>query len=115
MAWQDWAFAVGGFFFIVSLVPTMRGEQKPALTTCIMSVVIVTVFTATMASLELWLSALANAGIAVCWAIISMQRYAMNKRENQAGLLAQIEEDVMDVTLGLEDEAPSTQSGRRPA
>jgi hypothetical protein len=112
MQWQDWVLSVGAFAILVSLVPTIRGEQKPALTTSIMSTVIVATFGVTMATLGLWLSALANVLISAAWALLAYQRYAATQRERKAGVLAQIEAEV-EVSLGMEDEASATEA--RPA
>jgi hypothetical protein len=114
--WQDWVFSVGGFIMLLSLLPTLRGDQKPALTTSAMTSVLVFCFTLTMASLGLWLSALANAGMSVAWGILAVQRYQITRREKHEGVIAQIEEEV-DVTLGLEDEAAavSPETEPRPA
>ena len=109
MQWQDWVLSVGAFAILVSLVPTIRGEQKPALTTSIMSTVIVATFGVTMATLGLWLSALANVGISGAWALLAYQRYSAMQRERKAGVLAQIEAEV-EVSLGVEDESPATEA-----
>jgi hypothetical protein len=49
--WQDWVFSVGGFIMLLSLLPTLRGEQKPALTTSVMSTALIAFFAFTMATL----------------------------------------------------------------
>ena len=43
MQWQDWVFSIGGFVVLVSLIPTIRGDQKPALTTSAMTTVLMAV------------------------------------------------------------------------
>jgi hypothetical protein len=101
--WQDWVLSVGGFAILISLLPTIRGDQKPALTTSFMSSVIVALFAFSMATLGLWLSAVANAGIAIAWGVLAWQRYTLNRHEQQAGLLTQIGDDV-EVALGTDDE-----------
>ena len=108
MQWQDWVFSVGGFLILASLVPTIRVDQKPALTTSVMSVGLLSLFSVTMATLGLWLSALANASVAGAWAVLAAQRYSAMKRERHAGVLAQIEAEVMDVVaVDGEDKAAS--------
>lgn len=113
MPWQDWVLSLGGFVILLSLVPTIRGDQKPALTTSVMTTVIVGVFTVTMATLGLWLSAVANGGIAIAWSVLALQRYQTVRREKHEGILAQIEEEV-DVTLGLDDAATAIQPEAEP-
>jgi hypothetical protein len=113
MPWQDWVLSIGCFLILLSLIPTIRGDQKPALTTSVMSAAIVAVFAFTMTTLGLWISGLANGGIAIAWSVLAVQRYQIVRREKQEGLIAQIEEEV-DVTLGLEDEATSDQPETEP-
>jgi uncharacterized membrane protein YqgA involved in biofilm formation len=81
MQWQDWVFSIGGFLILMSLIPTLRGEQKPALTTGVMSFVLVAIFACTMATLGLWFSAFANALISICWGTLALQRYQADQRE----------------------------------
>src|SRR4051794_35312814 len=80
MQWQDWVFSVGGFLILASLIPTLRGEQKPALTTGVMSFVLVAIFACTMATLGLWLSAFANALISLSWGTLALQRWQADRR-----------------------------------
>ncbi|MPZ48853.1 MAG: hypothetical protein GEU75_06000 [Dehalococcoidia bacterium] len=117
MPWQDWVFSIGGFVILISLIPTIRGDQKPALTTSVMSLAIISIFAVTMATLGLWLSASANAGVAAAWGVMAVQRYQMIKRQRNEGVLAQIEEEVIDVTLGLDDDDEAiavAQPGKQP-
>jgi hypothetical protein len=96
-------------------VPTIRGDQKPALTTSVMSCAIVGCFAFTMWTLELWLSAIANAGISVAWGVLAFQRYTAFKR--QGSVLEQIETEVIDVALAGEeyDAAGKTEKDASPA
>jgi hypothetical protein len=114
--WQDWVFSAGGFLILLSLIPTLRGDQKPALTTSVMSAAVVASFAVTMATLELWLSALANGGISLAWGVLAMQRYTVTKRERHAGILAQIETEVVDVAISREEYDPGQpEKGSQPA
>jgi len=80
MQWQDWVFSLGGFLILASLVPTLRGEQKPALTTGVMSFVLVAIFACTMITLGLWLSAFANGLISLSWGVLALQRWQADHR-----------------------------------
>ena len=116
MQWQDWAMSIGAFAILLSLVPTIRGDQKPALTTSVMSVVILGLFAFTMATLGLWLSSIANVGICFAWAVLAWQRYTAMKRERHAGILAQIETEVVDVAIGGDEYDPGQpEKGPQPA
>ena len=96
MQWQDWVFSVGGFILLASLIPTIRGEQKPALSTSIMFAALITIFSVTMATLDLWLSAVANAGNAAAWAVLAVQRYSAVRREKREGVVEQLEEELRE-------------------
>ncbi len=106
MQWQDWVFSVGGFVLLASLVPTIRGDQKPALTTSVMSAVLIGTFGVTMASLGLWLSAVANVANGLAWAVLAVQRYTMMKRLRAEGVIDQIEEELEDVVHHHEEPDP---------
>ena len=110
MPWQDWVLSIGGFVILVSLIPTIRGDQKPALTTCALSSIIVALFAFSMATLGLWLSAVANAGIAVAWAVLAVQRYTAIRLQRRTGLFSQIEDEV-EVSLGTDDDVDAAAQG----
>ena len=75
MSWQDWVFTVGGLVMLLTLVPTIRGEQKPAVATSVGNVGIVLVFAGAFVSLGLWFSVVMNIFIAIAWAILGFQRW----------------------------------------
>jgi hypothetical protein len=68
-----------------------------------------------MLTLGLWLSAVANAGISAAWGLLAVQRYQMTRREKHEGVLAQIEEEVLEVALGMDDQAPEPEKDAQPA
>jgi hypothetical protein len=96
MPWQDWVFFLGGFVLLAGLLPTVRGPDKPALTTSLMSAFLVTVFAVTMATLGLWLSALSNASVALVWSLIAAQTIGIVRRERHVTALAQIEHEIAE-------------------
>jgi len=100
MPWQDWVFSVGGFLVLASLLPTLRGDQKPALSTSLMTFFLVAIFAFTMSTLGLWLSAVANGGISVAWGVLALQRYHQTNRS----AVVQIEEELSDM-LPHDDDA----------
>ena len=81
MPWQDWVLSIGGFVLLASLMPTVIGPHKPALTTSIMSATIIFIFGVTLATLGLWLTAVANVGNSIAWTVLAVQRYSMMKQE----------------------------------
>ena len=95
MHWQDWVFAIGGLLVLVSLVPTIRAEQKPALTTSLMTTVLVFIFASTMVTLGLILAAVTNYGISAAWGVLAVQGYRQQKRAMHEGMLPQIEDEIL--------------------
>lgn len=79
MQWQDWVFSVGTWIFVVALIPTIRGKQKPELSTSIVTGSILAVFVITYLSLNLWLSALSNVITSACWFLLAYQKYHQEK------------------------------------
>ena len=117
MAWQDWVFAVGGGLVLVSLIPTIRAEQKPALTTSLMTSVLVVVFASTMLTLHLWLAAATNYAISAAWGLLALQGYQQKRRGNE-GVLPRIEEEILNSLPhswldGDDDEAINTLLARK--
>lgn len=79
MQWQDLVFSVGNFVFAFALIPTIKGKDKPAFSTCIISAPILTLFVVAFASLGLWLSALGVGLSAAAWWILTLQTYKRKK------------------------------------
>lgn len=101
MQWQDWVFSLGGFLILVSLVPTLRGTQKPALGTGVMSFVLVAIFAATMVTLGLWLSAFANALISLFWGVLALQRWQADRASQAEAMETDPEPALVAHTPGL--------------
>jgi amino acid permease len=70
--WQDWVLSTGAFLVLLSLLPTLRGPHKPALTTSVMTAVLGSIMTLTLATLGLWLSAVANGAVSLLWMAIAL-------------------------------------------
>ena len=100
MQWQDWVFSLGGFLILASLIPTLRGEQKPALTTGVMSFVLVAIFACTMVTLGLWLSAFANGLISLTWGYLAFQRWQSDQQQKTSPLAPVEDEDDNEPVLG---------------
>ena len=79
MVWQDIVLSVGMWIFVIALIPTLRGKEKPALSTSIVTSAVLAVFVLTYATLELWLSTIASAVIAVLWFVLAAQKYRKGK------------------------------------
>ena len=75
MKWQDYVISSGLFVFTIALVPSIRGKDKPALFTSIMTSSVMYVFTMTFITLGLWASALGQFVGASAWATLAIQKY----------------------------------------
>ena len=73
--WEDIVIAVGNLILALSLIGTIRDEQKPPLTTSIPGVVVLLVFCIAQVSLELYLTTIITFCVAMMWAVIAWQRY----------------------------------------
>ncbi len=73
MIWQDWVVAVGSGVITLSLLPTVFGPDKPALSTCLITGSILLIFAATFATLQMWLTAGINCLTATLWLVLAGQ------------------------------------------
>jgi len=80
MQWQDYVFTIGQFIFLVALIPTIKGKDKPALSTSVATTLILLVFVYTYFSLKLLLSATASLSIAIAWGTLAVQKYLQDKK-----------------------------------
>ena len=74
MIWQDAVIAVGQILFAVALVPALRSRQKPPRSTCVMTGVILLVFSVTFATLGLWWGSSTAAVCGVLWLVLLWQQ-----------------------------------------
>ncbi len=75
MQWQDVVMTLGQFTFAFSLIPTIKAEQKPAWTTCLMSSIILTIYVPTLWSLNLYISVVATVLVAIGWWTLFFQSW----------------------------------------
>ena len=94
MPWQDWVFAVCGVILGASLIPTIRGHDKPALSTGLITTILVAVLTVTMTTLGLWLSAATNLLIVAGWGTITYQKF-QQIREERRSVIDELEEEII--------------------
>lgn len=71
--WQDYVLAVGAFLLAAALVPSIRSQSKPALSTSLLTGSVLVLFTVTFVSLQLWISAFAELLSVIMWAILAVQ------------------------------------------
>ncbi len=73
MEWQDAVFAVGGFILAATVLPTLLSDDKPAWPTSISLAVILGVYTALFATLNLELAAAGAALQSILWGWVVLQ------------------------------------------
>ncbi len=74
MHWQDLIFLVGNWVFVAAMIPTIRGNSKPALQTSLTTAVVLTTFVVCYLTLNLWLAAFSTALSAGTWYVLAYQK-----------------------------------------
>lgn len=59
--------------FTIALIPTIRGKNKPAFSTSIVTSAVLWIFAVTYMTLELWLATIAQVIGACAWAVLAWQ------------------------------------------
>lgn len=74
---QDLIFAIGAIFFIIALIPSIRGDDKPALFTSLTTGGWLLAFAITYTTFDhpLWYAAITTFGGSVCWFILAYQKW----------------------------------------
>ncbi len=78
--WQDTVIAIAQLAFLPSMLPTLIGKDKPALSTSIMNSIIVGVITLTFVTLHLWFSVATGTLTVLIWATLAFQKWLISKR-----------------------------------
>jgi hypothetical protein len=73
--WQDTVIAVCQLMFVPALLPTMRGADKPALSSCVLNASIISVIAFTQATLGLWFSTATSATTIAAWLVLAVQKW----------------------------------------
>lgn len=77
--WQDSVLAVAQLTFAPSMIPTLRGPDKPALSTSVLNAVIVTVIATTQGTLGLWRAVATSSLIALIWTVLAVQKFRIDR------------------------------------
>ena len=75
MVWQDIVLSIGAWLFIIALIPSIKGKDKPPVSTSILTGSVLAVFALTYATLELWLSVLSTGVLSLAWFLLAVQKY----------------------------------------
>jgi D-alanyl-lipoteichoic acid acyltransferase DltB (MBOAT superfamily) len=81
--WQDTVIALCQLAFLPSMIPTLLGKDKPALSTSIANAIIVSIITMTFVTLQLWFSVITGTTTASIWAILAVQKYKQRHNSHE--------------------------------
>lgn len=79
MLWQDWVISIGQLGLVAALIPTIKGKDKPALFTSLLTGAILTIFAFTFSTLSLWTSTITSLISAASWFLLAYQKYRQKK------------------------------------
>lgn len=77
---QDIILAVSSLLFSVALIPSMIGPHKPAITTSLLTAMVLFVIAGTYISLSLWFSAVTISINGICWLVLVLQKFKTARR-----------------------------------
>ena len=75
MQWQDIVLSIGQYIFALALLPSIFGNDKPALLTCLLTGAILGTFGIVYATLGLWSSVISAVVLTFAWIILAYQQY----------------------------------------
>ncbi len=75
MPWQDAVFTFGQLFFFASLIPTIRGKEKPAFLTGFVTSMVLTIYVFIFWTLDLYMSVFFTALLASAWWVVTYQSW----------------------------------------
>lgn len=83
--WQDWVIGGVQIATLVALVPTLiHRDQKPTVSTSLLTTVSMCTLGITYATLQFWFAALMMFIIASAWLTLAYQRYSLNASARSA-------------------------------
>jgi len=74
MIWQDIVIMIACFGFAIALIPSIRGKQKPAKSSCILTIALLLAIAVCFATLGLWLSMTSEITAIIAWGILLFQK-----------------------------------------
>lgn len=77
--WQDLVFSAGSIIFIIALVPAVVSHLKPPKSTSFPTSLVLTAYSFTLFSLDLYWSSALNLVTALMWFTIFIQRWRQEK------------------------------------
>lgn len=84
MAWQDIVFSIGAWIFVIALLPSVFGKDKPALSSSLITGSVLAVFAFTYVSLSLWIAALSTSMVSLTWFVLAVQKFMIYRRQKKS-------------------------------
>lgn len=75
MTWQDIVLSIGSWVFIVALVPSILGKDKPPASTSLLTGGILLIYVAVYYSLHLWVSVVSTGMLGLAWLFLGYQKF----------------------------------------
>lgn len=82
MHWQDIVLSIGQYIFVLALLPSVFGTDKPALSSSLLTGTVLGIFSAVYATLGLWNSTLASAIVSATWFLLAWQQYRKKDKKS---------------------------------
>lgn len=77
--WQDFVLSAGSLIFTAALVPSLLSKHKPALSTSLMTGVVLAIFVVVYTTLSLWFTAFSTSLNCLAWLALAVQKYFQEK------------------------------------
>lgn len=83
MSWQEIVFTVGSWVFLLALLPSLLGRDKPALLTSIATGSVLIAFAVAYLSLSLTSSGISIGLLGCLWLVLALQKYIQRRRKTE--------------------------------
>jgi len=83
--WQDVVLSAGSLVFFISLIPALRGPDKPPVSTGLLTGGMLTVYGLIYATLGLWLSLGGAFLVAGAWYALALQKWLCGRERGSGG------------------------------
>ncbi len=75
LIWQDAVLMIGNIFFLIALVPSVLGENKPSKWTSLITATTLTTFAVVYFTLSLSYATIATTLSALAWRVLCIQKW----------------------------------------
>lgn len=86
MLWQDWVLTIGSIALVISLLPSVFSQHKPALFTSSLTGTVIITFIIVYASLGLWFAAAVNTVNSFLWLVLAFQKFMEHRVEKSSNI-----------------------------